>query len=180
MHTDAPDAALAESLQTMYEENEILWNVPEVAWAALALERHAELVEAEIQWEQLTDAAPRPITDSLVFQAALAGRHSEFSQLSVRYRCSSVRNHSRVRSAGARENSFVEAKFRRLDPLGMMNTHPAVIGAARETFLRLGASAVLIGEGPAMDRDTQAVIESISFAGVFGPVVEDFRGFKCG
>jgi hypothetical protein len=32
-----PDAALAESLRTMYEENEILWNVPEVAWAGLAL-----------------------------------------------------------------------------------------------------------------------------------------------
>jgi hypothetical protein len=32
-----PDAGLAESLRTMYEENEILWNVPEVAWTALAL-----------------------------------------------------------------------------------------------------------------------------------------------
>jgi len=28
---------LAESLPTMYEGKEILWNVPEVAWAALAL-----------------------------------------------------------------------------------------------------------------------------------------------
>jgi len=32
-----PDAGLAESLRTMYEKNEIPWNVPEVAWAALAL-----------------------------------------------------------------------------------------------------------------------------------------------
>ncbi len=32
-----PDLAVAESLQTMYEKNEILWNVPEVAWAGLAL-----------------------------------------------------------------------------------------------------------------------------------------------
>jgi len=32
-----PSAGLAESLQTMYKKNEILWNVPEVAWTALAL-----------------------------------------------------------------------------------------------------------------------------------------------
>jgi uncharacterized protein (DUF362 family) len=55
-----------------------------------------------------------------------------------------------------------------VDPLGMMNTHPAVIAAARESFLRLGAAQVLVGDGPAMDRDTQAVLESIrlrEFAG---------------
>ena len=33
-----------------------------------------------------------------------------------------------------------------LDPLGTMNTHPAVIAATRESFLRLGASEVFIGE----------------------------------
>jgi uncharacterized protein (DUF362 family) len=61
-----------------------------------------------------------------------------------------------------------------LDPLGIRNTHPAVIAAARESFLRLGAQTVLIGDGPAMDRDTQAIIESVrlgeftgSLAGVF-------------
>ena len=32
-----PDPLLAESLQTKYEKNEILWDVPEVAWTALAL-----------------------------------------------------------------------------------------------------------------------------------------------
>jgi uncharacterized protein (DUF362 family) len=48
------------------------------------------------------------------------------------------------------------------DPLGMMNTHPAVIGAVREAFLSLGASDVLVGDGPALDRDTRAVIESIN------------------
>jgi uncharacterized protein (DUF362 family) len=48
-----------------------------------------------------------------------------------------------------------------LDPLGVMNTHPAVIAAARECFLRLGASHVYIGDGPAMDRDTEAIIESV-------------------
>ncbi len=41
-----------------------------------------------------------------------------------------------------------------LDPQGVMNTHPAVIAATRESFLKLGASRVMIGDGPAMDRDT--------------------------
>jgi len=61
-----------------------------------------------------------------------------------------------------------------LDPLGIMNTHPVVIAAARESFLRLGAAQVLIGDGPAMDRDTEAIVESVrlreytsSLAGVF-------------
>jgi uncharacterized protein (DUF362 family) len=48
-----------------------------------------------------------------------------------------------------------------LDPLGVMNTHPAVIAATRRSLLRLGAARVLIGEGPATDRDTEAIIESV-------------------
>lgn len=47
------------------------------------------------------------------------------------------------------------------DPLGVMNTNPAVISAARESFLRLGAARVLIGDGPAMDRDTEGILESV-------------------
>src|SRR5450631_2219552 len=60
------------------------------------------------------------------------------------------------------------------DPLGMTNTHPVVVGAARETFLRLGASVVLVGEGPAMDRDTQAVLESIFLREHLGPLSQIF------
>jgi uncharacterized protein (DUF362 family) len=48
-----------------------------------------------------------------------------------------------------------------LDPLGVVNTHPAVIAACRECFLSLGAARVLIGDGPAMDRDTEAIVESV-------------------
>lgn len=47
------------------------------------------------------------------------------------------------------------------DPLGVMNTHPAVIAGARDSFLRLGAALVLIGDGPAMDRDTEGILESV-------------------
>jgi uncharacterized protein (DUF362 family) len=61
-----------------------------------------------------------------------------------------------------------------LDLSGTMNTHPAVIAAAREAFLRLGAAKVLIGDGPALERDTQAVIESIRLSEYTGPVSRIF------
>src|SRR3984893_11484107 len=61
-----------------------------------------------------------------------------------------------------------------LDPLGVMNTHPAVIAATRESFLRLGASQVLIGDGPAMDRDTEAIIESVRLREFVGPLPRIF------
>jgi len=61
-----------------------------------------------------------------------------------------------------------------LDPLGIMNTHPAVIAAAREAFLRLGASQILIGDGPAMDRDTEAIIESVRLREFAGPLARTF------
>src|ERR1700720_1963046 len=57
-----------------------------------------------------------------------------------------------------------------LDPLGVINTHPAVIAATRESFLRLGASQVLIGDGPAMDRDTEAILESVRLREFVGPL----------
>jgi uncharacterized protein (DUF362 family) len=61
-----------------------------------------------------------------------------------------------------------------LDPLGVMNTHPAVVAAARECFLRLGASQVFIGDGPAMDRDTEAIIESVRLRDYTGPLSRMF------
>ena len=61
-----------------------------------------------------------------------------------------------------------------LDPLGIMNTHPAVIAATRESLLRLGAKTVLIGDGPAMDRDTQAIIESVRLREFTGPLARVF------
>ena len=60
------------------------------------------------------------------------------------------------------------------DPLGVMNTHPALIAAAREAFLRLGASRVLVGDGPAMDRDTEAVLESVRLRECLGPLANVF------
>src|SRR5450432_1059009 len=57
-----------------------------------------------------------------------------------------------------------------LDPQGVVNTHPAVIAAARETFLRLGADEVFIGDGPATERDTIAVLESLKLSEYVGPL----------
>ncbi len=61
-----------------------------------------------------------------------------------------------------------------LDPLGVTNTHPAVIAAAREGFLRLGAANVFVGDGPALDRDTEAVAESIRLREHIGPLPRTF------
>jgi uncharacterized protein (DUF362 family) len=61
-----------------------------------------------------------------------------------------------------------------LDPLGVMNTHPAVVAATRECFLRLGASQVFIGDGPAMDRDTEAILESVGLREHTGPLARAF------
>ena len=40
-----------------------------------------------------------------------------------------------------------------------INTHPLVVRGAAEAFLRLGASAVLVAEGPGHRRDTLEVLE---------------------
>ncbi len=69
---------------------------------------------------------------------------------------------------------LLKPNFVGLDPSGVMNTHPGVIAAARESFLRLGAAQVLIGDGPAMDRDTEAIIESVRLREFTGPLGRTF------
>lgn len=61
-----------------------------------------------------------------------------------------------------------------LDPHGFINTHPTVITAARECFLRMGAARVLVGDGPALDRDTEAVLESVRLREHLGPLKDVF------
>jgi uncharacterized protein (DUF362 family) len=61
-----------------------------------------------------------------------------------------------------------------LDPQGVMNTHPAVIAATRESFLKLGAARVMIGDGPALDRDTHAILESVRPKEFTGKLGKDF------
>ena len=47
-----------------------------------------------------------------------------------------------------------------------INTHPLVLRGAIESFLRLGASAVMVAEGPGHRRDTLAVYEESGLADV--------------
>jgi uncharacterized protein (DUF362 family) len=61
-----------------------------------------------------------------------------------------------------------------LDPNGFINTHPTVIAAARECFARMGASQVLVGDGPALNRDTEAILESVRLREHLGPLKKAF------
>src|ERR1700728_2904428 len=69
---------------------------------------------------------------------------------------------------------LLKPNFVGFDPRCEMNTHPYVIAATRESFLRLGAAQVLIGDGPAMDRDTEAIIESVRLREFTGPLERTF------
>lgn len=60
------------------------------------------------------------------------------------------------------------------DPGNLINTHPAVVAAARESFLHLGAERVLLGDGPAIERDTEAIVESMHLREYVGPLSECF------
>lgn len=69
---------------------------------------------------------------------------------------------------------LLKANFVGADPSHVMNTHPAVVAAARESFLRLGASSVIVGEGPALERDTEAILEAIQLRDYLGPLDAGF------
>jgi uncharacterized protein (DUF362 family) len=60
------------------------------------------------------------------------------------------------------------------DLIGAINTHPALIGAAREAFLKLGAARVMVGEGPGHERDTEAIVEAIHLEEAIGPLARGF------
>jgi uncharacterized protein (DUF362 family) len=40
-----------------------------------------------------------------------------------------------------------------------VTTHPALLGAAAEAFLQLGAKEVVVAEGPGHQRDTEFVVQ---------------------
>ncbi len=65
---------------------------------------------------------------------------------------------------------LLKPNFVEPDPRGVVNTHPAVVGAAFECFMRLGAKSVLVGEGPGHERDTEAIVETIGLRDYLGPL----------
>lgn len=52
------------------------------------------------------------------------------------------------------------------DPAGVINTHPRVIAAAVEAFLRLDASEVVVAEGPGHRRDNEYLLTASGMADV--------------
>ncbi|HXJ95118.1 MAG TPA: DUF362 domain-containing protein [Terriglobia bacterium] len=90
------------------------------------------------------------------YQADLTGLISEtLCQLGVAVRGKSV---------------LLKPNFVEPDPDGVINTHPAVVSAARESFLLLGAREVKVGEGPGHERDTEAILETIRLRDYLGPL----------
>lgn len=69
---------------------------------------------------------------------------------------------------------LLKPNFVSADPTGAINTHPAVVRAARESFLRLGANSVTVAEGPAVERDTEAILESIRLSDHLGGLAGKF------
>lgn len=69
---------------------------------------------------------------------------------------------------------LLKPNFVEPDPQGLVNTNPAVVGAAREAFLRLGARSVIVGEGPGHERDTEGIIETIRLRDYIGTLAGNF------
>jgi len=69
---------------------------------------------------------------------------------------------------------LLKPNFVEPDPQNVINTHPAVVGAAFEAFLRLGAKCVIVAEGPGHERDTEAIVETIRLRDHIGPLPGKF------
>ena len=69
---------------------------------------------------------------------------------------------------------LLKPNFVEPDIEGMINTHPVVISAAREAFLRLGAKTVVVAEGPGHERDTEGILEVLRLRDYLGPLERSF------
>jgi uncharacterized protein (DUF362 family) len=69
---------------------------------------------------------------------------------------------------------ILKPNFVEPDVEGMINTHPVVIRAAREAFLRLGAKTVVVAEGPGHERDTEGILEVLRLRDYLGPLEQSF------
>lgn len=69
---------------------------------------------------------------------------------------------------------LIKPNFVEPDLDGVINTHPMVIRAAREVFLRLGAKSVLVAEGPGHERDTEGILEVLRLRDYLGSLEQSF------
>jgi uncharacterized protein (DUF362 family) len=72
------------------------------------------------------------------------------------------------------KNVLLKPNFVEPDRDNVINTHPAVVGAAFEAFLRLGAASVTVAEGPGHERDTEGIVETIRLRDHLGPLPGKF------
>ena len=72
------------------------------------------------------------------------------------------------------KNILLKPNFVEPDAQNLINTHPAVVAAAFEAFLRLGAASVTVGEGPGHERDTEGILETIRLRHFIGPLAGKF------
>ena len=85
--------------------------------------------------------------------------------------------HETVSALGLRvagKSVLLKPNFVEPDPRGIVNTNPAVVGAAREAFLRLGARRVVVGEGPGHERDTEGIVETLRLRDHIGQLAGQF------
>jgi uncharacterized protein (DUF362 family) len=69
---------------------------------------------------------------------------------------------------------LLKPNFVEPDPQGVINTHPAVVAAARQCLLRLGARRVVVAEGPGNERDTESILETNGLRHYLGPLAGTF------
>ena len=69
---------------------------------------------------------------------------------------------------------LLKPNFVEPDPQGVINTHPALVAAARECFLRMGARSVIVAEGPGHERDTEGILETNRLRHYLGPLAGKF------
>jgi len=69
---------------------------------------------------------------------------------------------------------LLKPNFVEPDPQGVINTHPAVVAAARECFLRLGVRSVIVAEGAGHERDTEGILETNRLRHYLGPLEGKF------
>jgi uncharacterized protein (DUF362 family) len=112
--------------------------------------------------QDLFDLIYETLSEFLDHKKASEGQHNEEAIPAASVPC----DLTRIRG----KTVLLKPNFVGLDLLGAVNTHPAVVAAARESFLKLGAAQVLIGDGPALDRDTEAIIESVRLREYAGPL----------
>ena len=131
-------------------------------------QQHTEVAKVDNPGEPAKYAAPRTSALSSVFAAAFAGRHPARPPIRpISLHCFMKPSASSI--CRFAERRLLKPKLRGPRPAGHDEHAPGGYRCGARNILAHGSFGVLIGEGPAMDRDTQAVLESIRLRDYAGP-----------